>query len=99
MNSLVPYELAGQGALVAIVTLNWLFSFSSLKLVLLLLMGTHLAIQGMRCLPSPLRCCALPSAVLLPAHALRGALTNPELYDVNFSLPRRYAKSSTVNTD
>ena len=67
MNSLVPYELAGQGALVAILTLNWLFSFSSLKLVLLLLMGTHLAIQGMRYLSPPLRCCALPSPVLLPA--------------------------------
>ena len=63
----MPYELAGQGALVAILTLNWLFSFSSLKLVLLLLMGTHLAIQGMRYLSPPLRCCALPSPVLLPA--------------------------------
>eukprot|EP00802_Teleaulax_amphioxeia_P019540 Tamp_19779.p3 GENE.Tamp_19779~~Tamp_19779.p3 ORF type:complete len:121 (+),score=23.40 Tamp_19779:498-860(+) len=48
MNSLVPYELAGQGVLISIVALNWLFSFSSLKLFLLLLMGSHLALQGMR---------------------------------------------------
>jgi hypothetical protein len=48
MNSLVPYELAGQGILLAVMMLNWLFSFSSLKFFILFIMGTHLAIQGMR---------------------------------------------------
>mmetsp|Transcript_52805 Transcript_52805/g.44259 ORF Transcript_52805/g.44259 Transcript_52805/m.44259 type:complete len:101 (+) Transcript_52805:52-354(+) len=48
MNSLVPYELAGQGVLVVLVLLNWMFSFSSLKFFVLFVMGTHLAIQGMR---------------------------------------------------
>jgi hypothetical protein len=43
MNSLVPYELIVQGVLVFVVLLNWIFSFSSLKLFVLIIMGTHLA--------------------------------------------------------
>ena len=48
MNSLVPYELAGQGVLLCILLLNWLFSFSSLKFFVLFVMGTHFAVQSMR---------------------------------------------------
>ena len=48
MNSLVPYELAGQGVLIFILAMNWLLSFSSLKFFLLFVMGTHAAVQGMR---------------------------------------------------
>jgi len=48
MNSLVPYELIVQGVLVFVVLLNWIFSFSSLKLFVLIIMGTHLAVQGIR---------------------------------------------------
>ena len=48
MNSLVPYELAGQGVLLCILLLNWLFSFSSLKFFILFVMGTHFAVQSMR---------------------------------------------------
>ena len=48
MNSLVPYELAGQGVMIFLILLNWALSFSTLKFFLLLLMGTHMAIQGMR---------------------------------------------------
>lgn len=48
MNSLVPYELAGQALLLAAMMLNWLFSFSTLKFFILFIMGTHLALQGMR---------------------------------------------------
>ena len=53
MNSLVPYELIVQGVLVFVVLLNWIFSFSSLKLFVLIIMGTHLAVQGIRSLSSP----------------------------------------------
>lgn len=54
MNSLVPYELIVQGVLVFVVLLNWIFSFSSLKLFVLIIMGTHLAVQGIRSLSLPL---------------------------------------------
>ena len=73
MNSLVPYELAGQGVLISIVALNWLFSFSSLKLFLLLLMGSHLALQGMRyCLP-PARRTILPAVAACVERFARAA--------------------------
>jgi hypothetical protein len=49
MNALVPFELMGQGAMVTLLLLSWLFSFTMMKFALLLIMATPLAIQGMRC--------------------------------------------------